>query len=70
MKIKTKDRLSSDSYHYQRIEKAIQYLEDHVREQPGLDELGRAVHLSPFHLQRLFNGRLAKRKNTGLEEFN
>ena len=54
MQIETKDRRSSDAYHYSQIEKAIQYLETHVTEQPGLEELAHAVHLSPFHLQRIF----------------
>ncbi len=39
---------------YDRIEKAIRYLEDHFQEQPSLEELAKAAHLSPFHFQRLF----------------
>lgn len=39
---------------YQRIEKAIVYLKDHFKEQPGLDEVAQQVHLSPFHFQRMF----------------
>jgi len=39
---------------YQRIEKAIHYLNEHFREQPGLEELARQVHVSPFHFQRMF----------------
>ena len=39
---------------YQRIEKAIQYLHTHFREQPGLDEVAEQAHLSTFHFQRLF----------------
>lgn len=39
---------------YQRIEKAILFLEQNYAEQPGLDELSNAIHLSPYHLQRLF----------------
>jgi AraC family transcriptional regulator of adaptative response/methylated-DNA-[protein]-cysteine methyltransferase len=39
---------------YQRIEKAIRYLEDHVHDQPGLEEVAKRVHLSPYHFQRLF----------------
>jgi len=39
---------------YRRIEKAIRYLEDHVYDQPGLEEVAEQVHLSPYHFQRLF----------------
>lgn len=39
---------------YQRIEKAIHYIEQHFREQPSLGAMARSVHLSPFHFQRLF----------------
>ena len=39
---------------YQRIEKAIVYLEEHFQAQPGLEEMARHVNLSPFHFQRLF----------------
>ena len=39
---------------YQRIEQAIQYLETHYREQPGLEEVAANIGLSEFHFQRLF----------------
>lgn len=39
---------------YERIEKAIAYLVEHVGEQPSLDDMATQVHLSPFHFQRLF----------------
>ncbi len=39
---------------YERIEKAIAYLVEHVGEQPSLEEMAAQVHLSPFHFQRLF----------------
>ncbi|MEP0177877.1 MAG: methylated-DNA--[protein]-cysteine S-methyltransferase [Paraglaciecola sp.] len=39
---------------YQRIEKAIAYIKDNFKDQPSLDEIAAAVHLSPFHFQRLF----------------
>ena len=39
---------------YQRIEKAIVYLEEHFQAQPGLEDMARHVNLSPFHFQRLF----------------
>lgn len=40
---------------YRRVEKAIAYLEDHVSRQPSLEDVAAAVHLSPFHFQRLFS---------------
>jgi AraC family transcriptional regulator of adaptative response/methylated-DNA-[protein]-cysteine methyltransferase len=43
--------LSTD---YQRVAAAIHYLETNYRNQPELDDLAAHLHLSPFHLQRLF----------------
>jgi AraC family transcriptional regulator of adaptative response/methylated-DNA-[protein]-cysteine methyltransferase len=40
---------------YNRIEKVIHYLEEHLQDQPGLEELAEYIHLSPFHFQRLFS---------------
>jgi AraC family transcriptional regulator of adaptative response/methylated-DNA-[protein]-cysteine methyltransferase len=40
---------------YQRIEQAIQYLQDNFQRQPDLDEVAASVHLSPFHFQRIFS---------------
>lgn len=39
---------------YVRVEKAIRYLEENVRRQPGLAEVAGAVGLSEYHFQRLF----------------
>jgi AraC family transcriptional regulator of adaptative response/methylated-DNA-[protein]-cysteine methyltransferase len=39
---------------YERIERAIRFLDGHFREQPGLSEVARAAGLSGFHFQRLF----------------
>lgn len=39
---------------YQRIESAIKYLAAHYKDQPNLDDVAQAVHLSPFHFQRIF----------------
>lgn len=39
---------------YERIERAIRFLAEHADEQPGLERLAGHVHLSPWHLQRLF----------------
>lgn len=39
---------------YTLVAQAIAYLEEHFQDQPGLDELADRLHLSPFHLQRIF----------------
>src|SRR6187431_2265220 len=39
---------------YQRIEQAIQYLENNFQTQPDLDVVAEKVHLSSFHFQRIF----------------
>lgn len=40
---------------YERIARAIAYLQHQVTAQPSLAELAAHVHLSPFHFQRLFS---------------
>jgi AraC family transcriptional regulator of adaptative response/methylated-DNA-[protein]-cysteine methyltransferase len=39
---------------YERIEKAIGYVEKHFQEKPNLDRLAQVCNLSPFHFQKLF----------------
>lgn len=39
---------------YARIEAAINFIKDHLQDQPSLDEIATAVQLSPFHFQKLF----------------
>jgi AraC family transcriptional regulator of adaptative response/methylated-DNA-[protein]-cysteine methyltransferase len=39
---------------YKTVKKSIEYLRAHFREQPSLSELAKAVHMSEFHLQRVF----------------
>lgn len=39
---------------YERIEKAIVFIHQHVKRQPSLEEIAEHVNLSPFHFQRLF----------------
>jgi AraC family transcriptional regulator of adaptative response/methylated-DNA-[protein]-cysteine methyltransferase len=43
-----------DQINYYRIATAINYIQKHFRSQPTLEEIAEAVHLSPFHFQRLF----------------
>jgi AraC family transcriptional regulator of adaptative response/methylated-DNA-[protein]-cysteine methyltransferase len=40
--------------HYAVVARAIEFLRAHARRQPSLAELADAVHLSEFHLQRVF----------------
>ncbi len=40
---------------YRRIEKAIDYIHQHFRDQPSLDQVAEQAHLSSFHFQRLFS---------------
>lgn len=48
--------LTAEKHHinYQRIEQAIQYLQENFHRQPELDDVAEKVHLSPFHFQRIF----------------
>jgi AraC family transcriptional regulator of adaptative response/methylated-DNA-[protein]-cysteine methyltransferase len=39
---------------YALVAEAIRYLEENFRDQPSLETVAGALHLSPFHLQRLF----------------
>lgn len=39
---------------YDKIARAIEFINRHVNEQPGLDEISAYLHMSPFHFQRLF----------------
>ncbi len=48
------DNYSQDSEDYQRIEKAIQFIENNFRYQPNLDEIAESVHLSKYHFNRIF----------------
>lgn len=46
--------MNENSESYELIERAIQYIEAHVKEQPELEEIASAVGLSEYHFQRLF----------------
>lgn len=39
---------------YYLIEKAIHYIEQNFKNQPDLEEIAQAVHVSPFHFQKMF----------------
>ena len=40
---------------YKIVKKAIEYLRTHLRHQPSLSEISKEVHLSEYHLQRVFS---------------
>jgi len=46
--------MNQDELNFQRITTAIDYIREHFKSQPDLEEVAAAVHLSPFHFQRLF----------------
>ena len=45
---------SQQSTDFQRIEKAIQFIEKNFKSQPNLDQMAKSVHLSKYHFERLF----------------
>ncbi len=44
----------SGNHHYNQVARAIDYLYEHFREQPSLDEVAAQVNMSAFHFQRVF----------------
>ena len=45
---------SQQSEDFQRIEKAIQFIEKNFKSQPTLDQMAKSVYLSKYHFERLF----------------
>lgn len=43
-----------ENINYDRIAKAIEYIQANFKSQPDLDTVAENIHLSPFHFQRLF----------------
>ncbi len=41
--------------HYSTIAKALAYIQENRKNQPGLDEIAKHLHMSPFHFQRIFS---------------
>ncbi|MEM9261781.1 MAG: helix-turn-helix domain-containing protein, partial [Bacteroidota bacterium] len=41
-------------HHYHTVARAIAYLHEHYHAQPSLEEIAEQVHMSKFHLQRVF----------------
>jgi AraC family transcriptional regulator of adaptative response/methylated-DNA-[protein]-cysteine methyltransferase len=48
------NNLQQRSLDYQRVEKAIAFLQSNYTRQPDLQEVAHSVHLSEYHFQRLF----------------
>lgn len=46
--------MTSQQLNYERVADAIEYLNNHFREQPELQDVAAHVHLSPEHFQRIF----------------
>lgn len=50
--------MQADNYEqarqYALVAHAITFIREHAKQQPSLEQIGEAVHVSPFHLQRLF----------------
>ncbi len=47
-------KVTSANYQYNQIAKAIDFLYEHFRDQPTLEETAAQVNMSPFHFQRTF----------------
>lgn len=46
---------NQESFNYERIATAIDYIHTHFKDQPELDKVAEQVHMSPFHFQRMFH---------------
>ncbi|MBK9043698.1 MAG: methylated-DNA--[protein]-cysteine S-methyltransferase [Saprospiraceae bacterium] len=42
------------NHHYSTIEKAIEFIRSHFKEQPSLEDIAKHVHVSPSHFQKIF----------------
>ena len=45
---------AANNINFKRIEHAINYIRTHFKEQPSLDDIAKAVNLSPHHFHRIF----------------
>ncbi|CAM1342993.1 bifunctional transcriptional activator/DNA repair enzyme AdaA [Tenacibaculum amylolyticum] len=46
--------IANKEFHYDKIAKAIAYIDANFKDQPSLNEIAEHLGLSPFHFQRLF----------------
>ena len=47
--------MDQESYNYDKIAKAIEYISENVKNQPSLFEVSEEVNISPFHFQKMFS---------------
>jgi len=47
--------MDQNFYDYERIRKAIEFIQENFKNQPDLDRVAGKVNLSPFHFQRMFS---------------
>jgi AraC family transcriptional regulator of adaptative response/methylated-DNA-[protein]-cysteine methyltransferase len=47
--------METNEKNFQRISKAIQFIESNFKSQPSLEEIAKEINLSSFHFQRLFS---------------
>ena len=47
--------MTQDHFNFERIAKAIEYIQTNFKSQPNLDEVAEKIHMSPYHFQRLFS---------------
>ena len=52
--VKTIKMVTKDSYMYDQVAVAIEYINTHYTQQPDLDKIAKEIHMSPFHFQRTF----------------
>lgn len=43
-----------ESFNFERIKSAIEYIVENQKSQPSLDDIAKHIHLSPYHFQRMF----------------
>ncbi|GAL86643.1 methylated-DNA--protein-cysteine methyltransferase [Sporocytophaga myxococcoides] len=46
--------MDNNNFDFDRIAKAIDFISKNIKKQPSLEEVAEAVHLSPYHFQRMF----------------
>lgn len=45
---------TQESFNFERIKSAIEYIVENQKSQPSLDDIAKHIHLSPYHFQRMF----------------
>jgi AraC family transcriptional regulator, regulatory protein of adaptative response / methylated-DNA-[protein]-cysteine methyltransferase len=55
MRPKEQEMINQKKTDYDRIEKAINYISEHFKDQPSLEEIAKVIHVSPYHFQKMFS---------------